>query len=501
MLALFYDVHVNSTTILGRHRNIRATVLDLAEGVVDLEVKLAIALPLPKNLIDAPKAENELPITQIEKIIHQLDLGKVIKEVAPQSYSADDVYVASPEYLERLSFVLQATPIEVIQAFMVWKAIQGLSDLVDDPRLESLKEFKAKVKGAAQEQPNEPWRYCVREVNDMLGWAMSRFFGKHSWDDEKLDVSNTVTDQIKYTLGEILGNVDWIEEDVRDIAVKKVLAAHFSVGAPSKFPLLKSPGSVEDYYDKIKLNSSHFANKLESSRFKTIKEWSKLDKTTAAQWDIFADEVDSYYDYSANKAVLPAGLLQAPLLFDGSVPEYVTYGSLGFSAAHELAHAVGQIGSHFAPDGKLQDWWDEKSRAAYDDKAKCFAKQYSQFTVDGPDKVHKVKGNFTVAENMADAAALRTAFLAWQKMDADEPNRALPGLQKYTKDQLFFISFASGLCSKTSPEKAAQRILTDTQAPKPARILVSSFPKHMCAANMDAGKRSQLTRVSRGVPM
>ena len=58
----------------------------------------------------------------------------------------------------------------------------------------------------------------------------------------------------------------------------------------------------------------------------------------------------------------------------------------------------------------------------------------------------KLNGINTQGENIADNGGLREGFRAYKKflsreMDG-ETEQALPGLQKYTSDQMFFISFA-----------------------------------------------------------
>ena len=476
MLEIFYDTHLNSTSILGRHRNIRASILDLAQGTVDMEVKVALSLPLPGDLIGAPKKSNEMSIKDANKRIAQLDLEKIISKIAPKSYRPDTVLVPSPEYLERLSFVLQATPVEVIQAYMVWKSIQHLAGQVQDPKLEPLQKFQAKLAGASRAHSNQPWCHCVREVNGMLGWAMSRLFLKNAWDDGKHTASQTAFVDVKGALAGLMNNTEWLADDDKETAAKKISSMKAEIGSPKNMNLIKSLGALEDYYKTLKLGKSHFDNKLETSRFQTSKFWSRLTEPKSPRWREFADEVYYDYDYPLNTAIFSAGLLQAPFFFGASVPEYFTYGAFGMTAGREQALAVSSIGSHYAPNGTLNKGWSNETREAFQGKAECFAKQYDQFTVEGPDKVHMVDGKTTLINNMADIAGLQAAFNAWK--DAGKPGKTLPGLEKYSKEQLFFMSFGNRFCSKTTPAKAVERLLTDNYAPNPARILVRPLLSH-----------------------
>lgn len=112
--------------------------------------------------------------------------------------------------------------------------------------------------------------------------------------------------------------------------------------------------------------------------------------------------------------------------------------------------------------------------AGFEERVQCFVDQYSEFTVTGPDsKPLHVNGRLTLGENIADAGGLGAAFHAWKKRDDSKPDPLLPGLSTFSKEQLFFISYANWWCSKTTKEAAESAIYNDPHAPKPARIIVS----------------------------
>ena len=55
---------------------------------------------------------------------------------------------------------------------------------------------------------------------------------------------------------------------------------------------------------------------------------------------------------------------------------------------------------------------------------------------------NQINGKNTVGENIADNGGVRTAFLAFQKVKNKSGVKLLPGLSKYTPEQIFFISYA-----------------------------------------------------------
>lgn len=173
----------------------------------------------------------------------------------------------------------------------------------------------------------------------------------------------------------------------------------------------------------------------------------------------------------SQEIVFPAGIMQRPV-FDVEAPEYMSYGAFGSVAGHELSHAFDSTGRHYDQIGNYTDWWSKSTVEAFKEKAECFVSQYGNYTVPGPDdKPLHVNGRLTLGENIADAGGLSASFQAWKRRAAEKPNKDLPGLEHFTHDQLFFVTYSNWWCGKSRKDTAINRIYTDPHAPKWARIL------------------------------
>lgn len=80
-----------------------------------------------------------------------------------------------------------------------------------------------------------------------------------------------------------------------------------------------------------------------------------------------------------NLTELPAGILQSPLFSDDR-PNYMNYGSIGFAIGHEITHGFDDGGSQYSKDGTARNWWAEKTKEAFIEKAQCIIDQYGNFT-------------------------------------------------------------------------------------------------------------------------
>jgi len=78
----------------------------------------------------------------------------------------------------------------------------------------------------------------------------------------------------------------------------------------------------------------------------------------------------------------------------------------------------------------------------------------------------KVDGELTVDENIADSGGLNAAFGAWERHRKDRPERdmALPGLERWTPEQQFFLAFAYSGCGTWTKEGAAWLAETNPHA-------------------------------------
>jgi len=186
-----------------------------------------------------------------------------------------------------------------------------------------------------------------------------------------------------------------------------------------------------------------------------------------------APTVNAYYNPPLNEIVFPAGILQMPF-FSGELPEYVSYGAFGATAGHELTHGFDDNGAKYDDEGRYRDWWDNSTTIRFQNKTQCFVKQYEQYWVEGLDgeKV-PLNGKLTLGENIADSGGLNAAYRAWKKRESSPTavNSQLPGLEKFTNDQLFFISYGNSWCEKARKEALLQQVYSDPHAPADKRVI------------------------------
>ncbi|KAH8727731.1 peptidase family M13 [Phaeosphaeriaceae sp. PMI808] len=446
---------------------------DTFAKIVDLEKRLAAASPSTEDRQDVTKYYNPMLIDEAAAIAPEIELKSLLHGLAPADSSIERVIVMAPKYLKELSVIVAATDGEVLQSYFLWKTIQALSSYIDADAVKPYKRFRNVLAGKDPDSAPERWRTCVGHVDDGLGWILSRFFVEKAFSAEAKQFGDTIITDIKTEFAKKLEAADWMDDDTTKKAVTKVHNIIQKIGYPTKSPDIMDPPTLGDYYKSINVSSeTFFTNALSMNRFAVDYEWSALGKPVdREQWGMTVPTVNAYYNPPGNEIVFPAGIMQFPV-FDVNTPAYMSYGAFGSVAGHELSHAFDSTGRHYDQNGNYTDWWSNSTVDAFKKKAECFVDQYAKFSVPGTDdKPLHVNGRLTLGENIADAGGLSASFQAWQRRAAEKPNKDLPGLEHFTHDQLFFVTYSNWWCGKSRKDTAISRIYTDPHSPKWARVL------------------------------
>ncbi|XP_065294062.1 membrane metallo-endopeptidase-like 1 isoform X2 [Dermacentor albipictus] len=181
------------------------------------------------------------------------------------------------------------------------------------------------------------------------------------------------------------------------------------------------------------------------------------------------DDVNAFNLPSTNEITISAGLLQN-VLFQPGLPSYINLGAIGSVMGHEITHGYDDKGSEYDARGHLVDWWTEHTRKEFFRKLDCFRIQYGSI-VDRATNL-KLNADTTIGENIADNAGVRVAYAAHQDASLDFQEVTLPGLENFTSDQLFFVSYALVWCENALPSWNAQKIKTQVHPPNKYRVNV-----------------------------
>lgn len=122
------------------------------------------------------------------------------------------------------------------------------------------------------------------------------------------------------------------------------------------------------------------------------------------------------------------------------------------------------LGSKFDGDGNYKNWWTPEDRQNFDDRVQCIKDEYSGFYFDEADK--NVNGDLTAGENTADNGGVWESMYGFDIWRTRGVDKFIPGLSdKYTQEQLFYLSFGQIWCAKYKPEYAKWMVDNDPHSP------------------------------------
>ena len=176
------------------------------------------------------------------------------------------------------------------------------------------------------------------------------------------------------------------------------------------------------------------------------------------EWGMTPQTVNAYYNSANNEIVFPAAILQPPF-FDPNGDPAVNYGGIGGVIGHEISHAFDDQGSRYDGNGNLENWWTDQDRVAFEGLTKRLVEQYSSYE---PLPGRKLKGDFTLGENIADLSGLAVSYKAFQLAKAGEEPEPMQG---WTSNQLFFVGWSRVWQRKYREDELVRRLLTDPHSP------------------------------------
>ncbi|KAG0276182.1 hypothetical protein BGZ95_007863 [Linnemannia exigua] len=413
---------------------------------------------------------NPWTIERLNAVTPSVNWDVLIADLMPAGETyARPLIALTPDYFTGLEAVLTRTPSDVFHYYTIYRLIE-----THHGRL-----------GAAY-RPGPPIEHredlCVAIVNDNLGEIAGHYFVNQTLPELSKVYFKSLIHQILASYGKSIPKLDWLDTTTVSGALKKLNSIVELVAESSDSPNTSSSTSLEEYYRSLVIDpTDYFGNRARKAIWWVAFNFSQVNKPVNRQTlpESPPQTLNAFYGPQTNEIYFPAGMLQAPL-FHADNPDYMNYGAMGVIAGHEIG------------------WWTPSTSTKFIQKSQCIAKQFSTYTVPGPNgtTLH-VNGNITLGENIADNGGIKYSFAAWQDVFNSDPqgithkNFKLPGLEKYTPEQMFFISYARTWCEKSIPEKVADQLQNDSHSPPKWRIVggVQNSPDFAKAFKCRAGTR------------
>lgn len=317
--------------------------------------------------------------------------------------------------------------------YLMWQTVRVFTSCLSKSFREAYKGLRKALIGS--DGGEEPWRYCVTDTNNVIGFAIGAMFVREVFHGESKPQAEEMINDVRSAFKRNLNNLKWMDGETRKLAEEKADAISDMIGFPD---YILNADQLDEKYKELKINSKeYFNNNINVNKFILKKNLERLDKpVNKTAWGMTPPTVNAYYTPSKNQIVFPAGILQIPF-YDINNPKSLNFGAMGVVMGHELTHAFDDHGREYDKNGNLHRWWNETTIERFKERTDCFAKQYGDYEINGK----KINGKQTLGENIADNGGLKAAYHAYTKNNIERDKLLLPGINM-THRQLFFVSFA-----------------------------------------------------------
>ena len=444
-----------------------------AAEVMAFETRLAKASKSREDLSrDVSLYYNPLSLADADKLTPNFPWSKFFESqgvAAPEMFS-----LAIPAFHQEVSKALGDTDVATWKAYLRFHTVDGAAPyLSDDFAQESFNFYNKTLSGQKEMKPR--WKRVLATVNSQAGEALGQMYVQVAFPAESKAKMEALVATLGTALKARIENLEWMSEETKAKALVKQAAFTTKIGYPDKWREWDGLQTSRDSYIGNVLAAQEF-----NYRWNLSKIGKPVDKT---EWGMSPQTVNAYYNPLQNEIVFPAAILQPPF-FDPNAPDEVNYGGIGAVIGHEMTHGYDDQGSRFGATGKFENWWTQADAEGFAARTGKLVAQFDGYTTaDG----QKLNGRHTLGENIADLGGLATAYDAMKAAVGDTPDPMTDGL---TRDQRFFLNWATVWRRNFTPEEQTKRIATDEHALAQFRAIgaPSNLPAFAAAFKCEPGK-------------
>lgn len=425
----------------------------IAYMVFKFESKLAETMMKPADLRIPENTYNPININKVHEMSKYLDIKKYISQFGNDEIK--QIIVGQPNHIKSVNELIDSDDLASIHSYLTWKIINHYAPYMGKELVQLNFDFYGSVLSGKKEMKPINERAIEEMTNMPIKTALAKEFVSLYFSEEAKEKVNVMVDNLLAVYEKRINNLDWMTDETKKEALKKLHAIGRKLGYPDKWKSL----------DELTITSQDYLANIDAcNRFSYNENMSKLLKpVNREEWGMPAHMVNAYYHPLLNEIAFPAGIMQAPF-FDINAEDAVNYGGIGMVIGHEFTHGFDDMGSKFAADGSFTNWWSEEDRKNFEVRTEKLGTTFSGFC---PIEGHCVNSDLTMGENIADLGGITMAYFAYTMTDEFKKGEKREG---FTPAQRFYLAYAQLWKINYTDAELKKRIATDPHSPGKYRV-------------------------------
>jgi putative endopeptidase len=446
-----------------------------AKAIMDFETEIAKVHWTQIDSRDATKTYNLMPLSRLQADARGFDWATFLRDSGLSA--ATEVNVAQPSAVNGTARLLARAPLDVLKDQLLIRSLDQFAAVLpkafDD---EAFAFYGTTLSGTPQQEVR--WKRAVTFTTGSLADDVSRTYVARYFPPETKAAADQLVRNVVQAMGRRIDGLTWMAPQTKARAKAKLANFRTKIGYPDQW---------KDYSALEIRAGDALGNAMRAAQ------WAHNDNITRLgepirrwEWGMTPMTINAYANFGMQEIVFPAAILQPPF-FDPNADPAINYGGIGAVIGHEISHHFDDQGAKYDENGRLNEWWTEADRKAFEAAGKSLIAQYDAYEIfPGAN----VKGAFTLGENIGDLAGLTIAYDAWKHSLAGVEAPVLDG---FTGDQRFYLGWAQVWRRNYREANLRQRLITDPHSPSEQRAaVVRNLDPWYPAFNVQPGQKLYL---------
>ncbi|GAA3575577.1 M13 family metallopeptidase [Microlunatus spumicola] len=437
-----------------------------ADAVLELETAVAACHWDKVRTRDLREMYNLMPLADFEASAPGLPFATWLEALGVPVEAVGELVVTQPSFFTDVAALLTEERLPAWRSWAAWSLVSSLSPYLSSAFVQERFGFYGTVLSGTP-RLKERWKRGVDLVEGALGEAVGRVYVERHFSSVAKERMDTLVANLIEAYRRSINELAWMTDETKERALDKLGKFRTKIGFPTRW---------RDYGTLEIVPGDLLGNVVRANEFELLRSIAKIGAPIdREEWLMTPQTVNAYYHPLRNEIVFPAAILQPPF-FNEHADDAVNYGGIGAVIGHEIGHGFDDQGSTCDGDGRLQNWWTDADRAAFEERTKVLVAQYDALAPAQTPDMH-VNGSLTIGENIGDLGGLSIAFLAHRiAQEAQGPDGEIEG---FTPQQRLFLSWGAVWQTKARDELVRQRLATDPHSP-------AEFRCNQIVRNVDA---------------
>lgn len=234
----YFDDDENSVKIRKQYREYIAKQMKNfglnadAEKIYALEERLARAHYTKEKLRDPNANYHKMSVADLKQQLHGFDWDKYI--TARGAGAAEYIDVGQPEAIAAAISIMHESDFELIRDYLKYNVISAAQTLLDDETYEIAFDFYNR-KMAGQQEPKPRWKRAVALLDGTLGEEIGRLYVDKYFSPAAKKRMQQLVNNLKRALKIRIENLEWMSDETKVQALKKLDAFNAKIGYPDKW--------------------------------------------------------------------------------------------------------------------------------------------------------------------------------------------------------------------------------------------------------------------------